>query len=82
MAEKPLKPGDHPKKQHKKLLRQAEKEGWRIVKLGSGHAWGQLRCSYGCCDVSVNSTPKNPDNDVKRLRKRMNRCPKGTKVSE
>ena len=71
----------HPKKEVKDAIRYAESNGWR-VEVGGGHAWGRMYCPYNdvecrCgdfCIVSIWSTPKNPGNFAKQLRKVVDNC--------
>jgi len=66
----------HPKKEVEDALRYAESKGWR-VEVGGGHAWGKMYCPYNrvlcrCgefCITSIWSTPKNPANHGKQLRR-------------
>jgi hypothetical protein len=54
----------HPKKKVDNALDHAEANGWRIVEGGS-HAWGK---------TSIWSTPKNPGNHARALRRVVDNC--------
>ena len=71
----------HPKKEVDEALDHAEANGWRIVEGGS-HAWGKMYCPYNdsecrCgefCIASIWSTPKNPGNHARALRRVVDNC--------
>ena len=71
----------HAKKEIEKILKYAEKNGWRVVEGGS-HAWGRMYCPYNddecrCgefCITSVWSTPKNAGNHAKALKRVVDNC--------
>lgn len=71
----------HPKKEIEDALTHAESHGWRIT-VGGSHAWGKLYCPYNdeecrCgefCITSIWSTPKNPGNEAKKLRRVVDNC--------
>ncbi len=71
----------HPKKEVEEALRHAEGQGWR-VEVGGSHAWGRIYCPYNdeecrCgefCITSVWSTPKNPGNHARALRRVVDNC--------
>lgn len=71
----------HPKKEIEEAIKYAEAEGWR-VEVGGSHAWGKIYCPYNdhecrCgefCITSVWSTPKNPDNHARALRRVVDNC--------
>jgi hypothetical protein len=71
----------HPKKEIEEALQYAEAHGWRIT-VGGSHAWGKLYCPYNddecrCgefCITSIWSTPKNPGNEAKKLRRVIDNC--------
>ena len=71
----------HPKKEVEDALRYAEAHGWRI-EFGGSHAWGKIYCPYNdaecrCgefCISSVWSTPKNPGNHGKQIRRVVDNC--------
>ena len=71
----------HPNKEINAVIQYAERKGW-TVKKANGHAWATMRCQKndsGCrcgkfCQMSVWSTPKNPGNFAKRLKKRIDDC--------
>jgi len=71
----------HPKKEIEAALVHAESRGWRI-EVGGGHAWGKMYCpanSQHCrcgefCITSIWSTPKNPANHARQLRRVVDNC--------
>jgi hypothetical protein len=67
----------HPKKQVEVALKRAETIGFR-VETGRAH-WGVMYCpgrSEGKCPpFSVNGSPKNPDNEARRIARFVARCP-------
>ena len=73
----------HQDKDIQNALEYAEGMGWRIVPSGgSSHAWGKLLCPFNdsacrCgefCISSIWSTPKNPTNHARQIRRIVNRC--------
>lgn len=78
----------HPNKEVEAALRHAESEGWRI-RVGGSHAWGVMFCPYDSnecrcgefCITSIWSTPKNPMNHGKQLRRVVDNCA-GNKSNE
>jgi len=73
----------HKSKEIEAVLRELESLGWTIVE-GKGHAWGLLRCpanSEDCrcgefCQMSVWSTPKDPERHARKLRQKALACTK------
>ncbi|VVO09250.1 hypothetical protein [Pseudomonas fluorescens] len=71
----------HPKKEIEMALRHAEERGWRI-EVGGSHAWGKIYCPFRhdlcrCgefCITSVCSTPRNPFNHARALRRVVDNC--------
>lgn len=71
----------HPNKDIHIVVQYAKRKGW-VVKPASGHAWATVRCPQNdracrCgkfCQMSIWSTPKNPGNFAKRLKKRIDSC--------
>ena len=71
----------HPKKDIEAALRHAESQGWR-VEMGGSHAWGKIYCPYnddGCrcgefCIACIWSTPKNPGNHARAIRRVVDNC--------
>ena len=54
----------------------AEKAGWAWRKV-NGHAWGQLLCAHqdrDGCRISIWSTPRDPENHARQIRRVVNRC--------
>lgn len=76
MARKP-----HPKPDVEAALKYAEARGWHI-KIGGAHAWGRMYCPYNdatcrCgefCILSVWSTPRNPGNHGRAIRRAVDNC--------
>lgn len=69
--------GRHSKKDVAAALDYAEEHDWQVEQTKSGHRWGVARCGKGC-SVSIWSTPKNPGNHGKAIRRAVDRCPHGT----
>lgn len=67
----------HRKKQVEAALKRAESAGFR-VETGRGH-WGVIYCPGSeegkCPPFSVNGSPKNADNEAKRIGRFAARCP-------
>lgn len=71
----------HTSKEIEAVLQQPEGLGW-IVGEGKGHTWGLLRCpanSKECrcgqfCQMSVWSTPKNPERHARKLQQKARAC--------
>ena len=72
----------HPKKEVEAAIAHAEKHGWR-VSVGGHHAWGKIYCPYGkspecrCgehCIAGIWSTPKDPGNHAKQIRRVVDNC--------
>lgn len=74
----------HPNKEIREALEYALANGWRVEKAEgkSAHRWGSIYCPYNdtsCrlgrdCITSIWSTPKNPQNHAKRLRRVVDGC--------
>ena len=54
------------------VLKDLESKGWRIRR--QGHKF-KLYCPCKEGTVSVNGTPKNPDNHAQRVRRLVEHCP-------
>jgi hypothetical protein len=58
-------------------VRYALGRGWTLIEARS-HAWGRLRCPHrgrdGCL-FSVWSTPRDPDEHARYIRRMVDRCP-------
>ena len=71
----------HPKKEIEAALRHAEAHGWRIS-VGGSHAWGKIYCPWDdetcrCgefCITSIWSTPKNPGNEARKIKRVVDNC--------
>ena len=71
----------HPNKEIQAALKYAEQKGW-LIKVGGSHAWGKILCPYKdqecrCgefCITSIWSTPKNPSNHARQIRRVVNNC--------
>lgn len=71
----------HPKPEVEAAIRHAEAHGWTIREGGS-HAWGRMFCPYNddtcrCgefCIASIWSTPRNPGNHGRQLRRIVDHC--------
>lgn len=73
----------HPNKHINDAVKYAVENGWEVVEAGSSsHAWARLKCPYNdpecrCgkfCLKSVWSTPKNPQDHAKQIRRIVDRC--------
>ena len=73
----------HSKKEVQEAIEYAESKGWSIESSGgSGHAWGRMYCPYNdrecrCgefCISSIWSTPKNPGNHARQIRRVVDNC--------
>ena len=79
----------HPNKDINEAVKYAIKNGW-AVEMSNGHAWAQLKCPYNedtCrngiyCQVSIWSTPRNPTNHAKQLKKIVDGCEAKDKKKE
>jgi len=71
----------HPSKEIEKSLKYAEEHEWRI-EVGGSHAWGKIYCPKNdkkcrCgefCISSVWSTPRNPINHAKQIKRVVDNC--------
>lgn len=73
MARRPT----HPSKEIEQAVAYAEGMGWRW-RAATSHAWGRLLCSHnqpGGCQLSVNSTPRNPFDHARQIRRKVDKCP-------
>jgi hypothetical protein len=73
MAKRPR----HPDKDIEEAVQYAEANGWIWTPSG-GHAWGVLWCPLGQrggCRFGVWSTPRNPHNHARFIRRQVDRCP-------
>lgn len=69
----------HPNKHIERAVQYAEALGW-LVTMSNGHAWGRLFCPRSTragCIISVWSTPRDPDNHARHVRKTVDSCPHG-----
>jgi hypothetical protein len=60
----------------KKAVKYAETLGWR-VEMSNGHASGHLLCPFARregCIAAVWSTPKNPENHARHIRRDVDAC--------
>lgn len=67
----------HSNKHIEKAVQYAETQGWRFEKA-SGHAWGHLLCPHATrqgCLIGVWSTPRNPENHARHIRRDVDQCP-------
>lgn len=72
-----MKEKEHPNKEIRKAIQYAVSKGWHIVKSGkSSHAFCRLRCDFGHGEhqMSVWSTPKNPENHAKQIIRKVDEC--------
>ncbi|MBC8194444.1 MAG: hypothetical protein H8E69_01600 [Actinobacteria bacterium] len=68
----------HPKKDVEGALADAEEAGWAVTPTGAGHRWGVMLCGETGrqgCQISIWSTPRNPGNHARQIRRSIDRCP-------
>jgi hypothetical protein len=68
----------HPSPELNAVVEYAIAQGWRVIQSKKGHAWGRVLCPHNernGCIHSVNSTPRNPGSDARRLRRLIDNCP-------
>jgi hypothetical protein len=71
----------HPNKEIREAVEYAIEKGWSI-KEASGHAWGIMYCPHNDssyrgrihCKTSIYSTPKNPSNTARQLKRIVKNC--------
>ncbi len=66
--------GRHAKKEVEEALDYAHSHNWTVAQTIAGHRWGVARCGQGC-SVSIWSTPRNPGNHAKAIRRAVDKCP-------
>jgi hypothetical protein len=74
-ARKPLSASDHPDKEIQRALKEILDRTSPSFTLYAGGHWGILRCSNGCCQISVSGTPRVPARDARKLIREADRCP-------
>lgn len=62
----------HPEKDVERALRHGEDHGWSVT-TPYGH-WGISWCRAHVCFVNVWSSPKNPTNHAKQIRRKVDQC--------
>ncbi|MYK40526.1 MAG: hypothetical protein F4049_09950 [Gemmatimonadetes bacterium] len=70
---------EHPNKHIRAAIAYALDHGWTVRRAGPrAHTWGRLYCALrdrtGCARA-VYSTPKNPEDHAKDIRRAVDRCP-------
>lgn len=67
----------HPNKEIESALEHAREKGLTVVKSPRGHCWGVIRCPFGRggCQKSVWSTPRNPEQHARDIRRFVDKCP-------
>ena len=66
----------HPNKHIESAVQYAESLNWR-VRMSPAHAWGHLLCPLQTregCRISVWSTPRNPENHARQIRRDIDAC--------
>lgn len=66
----------HSNKHIEEAIQYAEEHGWRIV-VGGSHVWGKMYCPHvgrDGCHISIDGTPRVPEDVAERLRKKVDRC--------
>lgn len=67
----------HPNKHIRDAIEYAVSHGWHFVDSGkSSHAFCRLKCTFGHTEhqMSVWSTPKNPEIHAKQILHKINQC--------
>ncbi|WP_413739287.1 hypothetical protein ACL2XP_24950 [Sodalis sp. RH21] len=67
---------DHPNKHIQAAIEYALSEGWHF-RHSNGHAFGRLVCGisrHQDHQMSVWSTPGNPENHARQIRRKINSC--------
>lgn len=73
----------HPNKEIRAAIAHAVEQGWTVKEASSrSHSWGQIYCpnrDSNCrcgefCITSIWSTPKNPSNHAKLIRRVVDNC--------
>jgi len=68
----------HSKKEIEEALCFAEDQGWLVEKSmgGNAHCWGIIYCPHKetGLKMSVSGTPRSPENEAKRILKRVLTC--------
>ena len=73
----------HPNKEIRDAIQYAIEKGWIIKESNArAHAWGVMYCPYNdlecrCgqhCQTSIWSTPRNPSNHAKQLKRAVRGC--------
>lgn len=73
-SRKRLAASDHRDKDVRKALKLILRgDGFELV--AGGH-WGLLRCSNGCCQISVSGTPRNAQRHAQDLLREARKCPR------
>ena len=69
-------PLEHPKKEVRKVLKQARAAGWSVVrsKGRSGHSWGAVVCPSGTCRVRLPGTPRVPQDLADKVKRSIAKC--------
>jgi hypothetical protein len=66
----------HPKKDVEEALEFAEDNGWTVESPRPGHPWRRATCGRDGhdCLIWIWSTPRNPGNHARRIRRAVYRC--------
>jgi len=59
--------GRHPKKPIADALRAVTRDGLEVVEIHRGHRWGVLVCTVCGADLTLNSTPRVPEDTARRV---------------
>jgi hypothetical protein len=67
----------HPNKHIREAIGYALQQGWTFHKSnGRAHAFGRLYCPFPAgCQFSVYSTPRDPEEHARWIRRQVDRCP-------
>lgn len=74
----------HPDKHIEKAICYAESLGWQ-VQMSRGHAWGFLLCprhTRDGCTITINSTPRVPENHARKITRDVDMCPHRSALDE
>ena len=76
---------EHPNKHIRGAIEYALNHGWTLQKARArAHIWGRLYCPQhdrDGCARAVYSTPKNPEDHAKDIRRSADRCPHGSQTT-
>ena len=72
----------HQNKHIREAIAYAESRGWTFHKAGPrAHIYGEIYCpehNRAGCKYGINSTPRNPQNHARKIRRAVDGCPHTT----